>query len=196
MHRQTDEANPKTKDSESEADNETPDTEDGNPEADSARPGLADLSALRQKVLPALVTIYRGNGRGTGFLIEGGLVVTAYHVAPQGQRATVVFQDGEKASVTEHVTFDIARDLAVLRTDTKKDRQPLRLAASLPATGAQVAAFKPGGGELQGTVMGIGKSEMPGETASCDMLRTTLNAVPGMERRSRGEHGGRGGGGQ
>ncbi|MGA2254920.1 MAG: tetratricopeptide repeat protein, partial [Thermoguttaceae bacterium] len=127
----------------------------------------------------ALVTIYRGSSRGSGFVIEGGLVVTAYHVAPQGQKATVVFRDGEKAVVMEHVTVDVFRDLAVLRTDTKKERQALKLAASLPATGARVAAFKPFGGELQGTVTGIGKSEMPGETARCDMLRTTLNAVPG-----------------
>jgi Tfp pilus assembly protein PilF len=151
-------------------------TVDASPEADPARPGL---SALRQKVLSALVTVYRGSGRGSGFVIEEGLVVTSYHVVPQGQAATVVFQDRELALVVEHVISDASRDIAVLRTNTKKERQPLKLAAFLPATGAQVAAFKPGGGELQGTVTGIGISKIPGEAAGCDMLQTTLNTVPG-----------------
>ena len=123
-----------------EADSETRDTEDGGPAADLARP---DLSPLRQKVLPALVTLYRGHGRGTGFVIEGGLVVTAYHVASPGQEATVVFQDGERAAVVEYVTFDAARDLAVLRTSTKKERQPLKLAACLPATGRKSPRSSP-----------------------------------------------------
>ena len=77
---------PEAKDSEPEADGESPDTEDGSPEADPGQLGRAELSALHQKVLPALVTVYRENGRGTGFLIEGGLVVTAYHVAPRVKR--------------------------------------------------------------------------------------------------------------
>src|SRR5208337_4602331 len=85
----------------------------------------------------------------------------------------------EQAQVVEHVISDAVRDLAVLRTDTKKERQPLKLAASLPAIGSQVAAFKPGGGELQGIVTAIGKTKIPGETAECDMLQTTLHAVPG-----------------
>jgi tetratricopeptide (TPR) repeat protein len=170
---------PEAMDSEPDADGEPPDTEDGSPEADPGQLGRADLSALHQKVLPALVTVYRESSRGTGFLIEGGLVVTAYHVAPLDQRATVVFQDKEEALVIEHVAFDAARDIAVLRTDSKKVRQPLRLAKSLPATGSPVAAFKPGGGELQGIVTGIGKGMVSGESARCEMLLTTLNAVPG-----------------
>jgi tetratricopeptide (TPR) repeat protein len=147
--------------------------------ADPTWPGLVDLLELRTMVLPALVTINRGHGRGTGFAIGGGLVVTAYHVTPQGDEATVVYQDGERAAVAEHVACDAARDLAVLRTNTKRERQTLRLAASLPAIGARVAAFKPGGGALQGTVTGIGKSMVLGRSAGCEMLRTTLNAVPG-----------------
>src|SRR5208282_3118114 len=103
-------------------------------------------------------------GRGTGFVIEEGLVVTAYHVVSPGQQATVVFHDGERASMVEYVCSDAVRDVAVLRTQSKIKRQPLKLAASLPATGAQVAAFKPGGGELQGTVTAIGKGQIAGQT--------------------------------
>jgi len=158
-----------------------PNTDDVIPEMDPARPTTVDLSALKQMILPALVTIYQGSGHGTGFLIEGKLVVTAYHVVSpsQGLRASVVFQDQEQAHVVEHVVFDAVRDLAVLRTDTRKERPSLKLASSLPAVGAHVAAFKPGGGEIQGTVTAIGKTRIPGEAAECEMLQTTLNAVPG-----------------
>ncbi|MGO9115412.1 MAG: tetratricopeptide repeat protein [Thermoguttaceae bacterium] len=182
---ETKDGSAEAKDSESKAadrqgvNRKAPESDDSNPEPDSPRPDLADLSALQHKAIPALVTIYRGRDRGSGFVIEGGLVVTACHVASPGQKATVVFQDGERALVVEYVTSDATRDLAVLRTESKRDRQPLRLAASLPAIGAQVAAFKPGGGELKGSVMGIGKSEILGQATQCDMLRTTLNAVPG-----------------
>ena len=176
---ETGKAAPKVKSSGSKTDNEPTDTEDGEPETDPALPVSAELSALQQKVMPSLVTVNRGTGRGTGFLIEGGLVVTACHVASTGQEATVLFQDGEQAAVTKYVTVDAVRDLAVLRTNTKKNRQPLKLAATLPAIGSCVAAFKPGGGKLRGIVTAIGKSELPGEAAGCDMLQTTLNAVPG-----------------
>ena len=85
---ETKDSSPKAKDSHAEAaerqeeNRESPEAEDGNPEADPVPSALVDLSALRQKVLPALVTVHRGPGRSTGFVIEGGLVVTAYHVAP------------------------------------------------------------------------------------------------------------------
>ncbi len=158
---------------------ESPKADDSSPEADPDSPAPEELSALQQRVLPAIVTIERRNGRGTGFVIEGGLVVTAFHVAPPGQKATVVFHDGERASVVEYVSFDAVGDVAVLRTESTRERQPLKLAASLSAIGAHVAAFKPGGGELQGTVTEIGKGHILGQTTPCDMLRTTLNAVPG-----------------
>ncbi len=157
-----------------EADREPRDTDNVVSEEDSARP---ELSPLRKNVRQALVTVYQTGGHGSGFVIEGGLVVTAYHVAPQDQAATVVFQDGERASVVEHVTFDASKDLAVLRTDSKTKRHPLLLATSLPAIGAQVVAFRPGGGELLGTVTASGRT--PSEALGCDMLQTTLNAVPG-----------------
>jgi len=124
-------------------------------------------------------------------------VVTAYHVAPQGQKATVVFhQDGERALVIEHDAFDAAMNIAVLRTDAKRERRPLRLASSPPTNGSQVAAFKPGGGELQGIVTGFGRGMISGESARSEMLLTTLKCRSGMERRSRSEHGGRGCGDQ
>ena len=169
----------KDSESESESDSESADVEDGTLNGDSGFPALTDQSALSQKVRPALVTIFQGRRRGTGFVIEGGLVATAYHVAPAGEKATVVFQDEVKALVLEHVAVDVAKDLALLRTDSKTIRQPLRLATSLPEIGTHVAAFKPGGGELHGTVTAIGKRDIPGATAGCDMLRSTLNAVPG-----------------
>jgi tetratricopeptide (TPR) repeat protein len=154
-----------------------------NVEPPKSEPAKTDLSALRQKVLPSLVTIFVGQGnnegRGSGFVIEGGLIITAYHVASSSKDAKVEFQDGEQAAVQDLVTFDPRADLAVLKTRSDKERQPLRLATSMPAIGAQVAAFVPGGGELQGVVTGLGKTQMPGGGIESEVLKSTLNAVPG-----------------
>jgi tetratricopeptide (TPR) repeat protein len=136
-------------------------------------------SSLRQKVLPSIVTIQSDGGRGTGFVIENGLVVTAYHVAPTGQKTTVVFQDGERAKVVEHIACDPERDLAVLRIDTKRKLEPLELAGALPAVGEPVASFQPGGGELRGEVLDSGDEEVVLRIAGQVILRTTLKAVPG-----------------
>jgi len=130
-------------------------------------------------LLPALVTIKREHVQATGFVIEKGLVVTAYHVTPQGHELTVIYPNGERASVVEYVAFDAAKDLAVLRTNAKGIPHTLRLAASSPSVGTRVAALRLGDGELFGTVTEISTSKIAGRAADCDMLLTTLNAVPG-----------------
>ncbi len=152
--------------------------ESGKPAANPAVV-LADLSELRKIVAPALVTIRQSHGRGTGFVIDGGLVVTAYHVAPLGEKPTVIYDSGEKATVTDWVAYDDLRDIAVLRTNAKGNPVSLALASSLPIKGTPVASFRPGECEIQGTVTEVHESETWGTGAKLEMLCTTLNAVPG-----------------
>jgi len=80
-----------------------PDESDSPAGEDSNQAGRDQPLGLREKVLPSLVIIQLDDGRGTGFVIEKGLVVTAYHVAPKGRKATVVFHDGERAQVVGKV---------------------------------------------------------------------------------------------
>jgi tetratricopeptide (TPR) repeat protein len=139
----------------------------------------ADLSELQKMVTPALVTIRRHNSRGTGFVIEGGLVVTAYHVCPLDAEATVVYDSGEQAPVTAHVAYDDLRDVAILQTRCEGHPLALKLASSLPAKGTLIASFKPGDGEIQGTMIEVETHETLGTGTKVEMLRSTLNAVPG-----------------
>jgi tetratricopeptide (TPR) repeat protein len=148
-------------------------------EQDTARPDRIDLSALQEKVSPSLVTVRRGNGQGSGFIIEGGLVVTAYHVAPNGSAATVIFQDGEQAKVVEHVAGDQMQDVSVLRIDTERELKPLSLASTMPAIGETVAGFQSGGGKLQGKVTNTVNSNPLSHVRGRELLLTTLNVVPG-----------------
>jgi tetratricopeptide (TPR) repeat protein len=152
------------------------DAEDAGPEVSS---GQADISGLRDKVLPALVTVVTDHGWGTGFVIWNGLVVTAGHVVPRGCEATVVFKDGERAKVMEHLMYDSARDVAVLRIETKRKLELLELASALPAAGDPVVSFKPGGGELRGVVMRVGRDEILQSVDRRPMFRTTLRVSPG-----------------
>jgi Tfp pilus assembly protein PilF/S1-C subfamily serine protease len=156
-----------------------PEVQDGDSTKDSALSNHADLSALREKVLASLVTIRRDDGRGAGFIIEEGLVVTAYHVLPEGKTATVVFADGEEAKVIEHVACDRMQDIAVLRIDAKREPKPLELASVLPAVGESVACFLPGGGEVSGKVVTSGNSAPSVFVGSREMLYTDLQTVSG-----------------
>ena len=131
------------------------------PAGDSAGSGRADLSALRRKVLASVVTIRSAAGQGTGFIIEQRLVATAYHVVPKGKTATVVFEDGERAEVVEHVACDPIRDVAVLRIDTTRKLKSLELASTLPAAGEPVASFQPGGGELKARSKSLAMANPP-----------------------------------
>jgi hypothetical protein len=149
------------------------------PAGDSAGSGRADLSALRRKVLASVVTIRSAAGQGTGFIIEQRLVATAYRVVPKGKTATVVFEDGERAEVVEHVACDPIRDVAVLRIDTTRKLKSLELASTLPAAGEPVASFQPGGGELQGEVKIAGNGESSSHVDGREIFLTTLNVVPG-----------------
>lgn len=66
---------------------------------------------------------------GTGFLAEGGVVVTNYHVVERAARVEVVLGDEREVDATGIVAFDRDNDLALLELPPVEVR-PLPLAAS------------------------------------------------------------------
>ncbi len=69
--------------------------------------------------------------------------------------------------------------MAILRTHCEGHPLALKLATTLPTKGTLIASFKPGEGEIQGTVIDIETHETLGTGTKVEMLRSTLNAVPG-----------------
>ena len=81
---------------------------------------VEDLQEAAARVLtqagPAVVRIGRGWGRGSGFVVRDGIVVTNAHNL-RGPETTVTFADGRVATGTA-AGVDTDGDLAVLTVDT------------------------------------------------------------------------------
>ena len=113
-------------------------------------------TAVLRKVYDASVAsavrVRVGNtGIGSGFFMsQGGLILTAAHVAlgDSGAKLSVVTQAGQELPVTL-VGYDEARDLAVLRA-SGSSFPALKLAASTPGVGAGVVAIGNSRGAFDG----------------------------------------------
>lgn len=79
----------------------------------------------------AVVQIVRPDGRGSGFALPGGFVVTAAHVV-KGAKTVSLKDAGGKTASAEVLWMNEDRDTAVLRTDMKLP------AAELDCAGAKV----------------------------------------------------------
>ena len=66
------------------------------------------------KVSPAIAYVKAGLGSGSGFLIEGGYLVTAAHVVWPETQVRVVFPDGTEFAEVAVRRLDLIADLAVL----------------------------------------------------------------------------------
>ncbi len=100
----------------------------------TARPA-GSVPAVANRVLPSVVALLVSGdgeeGTGSGFVIDGGYILTNNHVvsaAAGGGRIRVVFQDGSQTSATI-VGRDPSYDLAVVKANTA-GRTPLSLGDS------------------------------------------------------------------
>ena len=104
------------------------------------------LPDLIEIVEPAVVSIEvklpRGVSQGSGFLIQGGFIVTNFHVVEGGDSATITFADKTQAKVHGIRASDVARDLAVLEIDSSiRKNSLLKISETLPRKGETVVAF-------------------------------------------------------
>lgn len=106
-----------------------------------------DLAELIEVVEPSVVRInvqgYLGKGNGSGFVVDrNGIVITNHHVIERARSATAIFPDGSTAQVSGVFKADASRDIAVLKIDYPADKlRPIKLSATLPRKGEQVAGF-------------------------------------------------------
>jgi serine protease Do len=126
--------------------------------------GVAEqLREQTQQVVEAtassLVRIGRHGGRGAGFVVDTGVVVTNAHNL-RDRTTEVTFGDG-RAVQGRALGVDIDGDLAVLEVDTG-EAQPVAWAESLPALGEPVfAPVRVTDGTIRvtvGTVSGVGRA--------------------------------------
>jgi serine protease Do len=87
---------------------------------------------IYQRVLPSVVTVLRGDGHGSGFIVSSdGLIITNAHVTDGAPKVvTIRFADGSTAPA-DVVGFSANReDLSLLKVNVKRKLQALPLAAS------------------------------------------------------------------
>ena len=122
------------------------------------------------------------SGIGSGFFMsQGGLILTAAHVAlgDTGAKLSVVTQAGQELPVTL-VGYDEARDLAVLRA-SGSSFPALKLAASTPGVGAGVVAIGNSRGAFDGgragAITALNVSLDP--TFPLNMIESSMPLAPG-----------------
>jgi len=83
----------------------------------------------------------RGQGQGTGFVVDGRHVVTNHHVVADSGEVRVRFADGNQRSGTV-VGTDVYSDLAVVRVESRpEDATPLSFVERQPTIGQEVVAI-------------------------------------------------------
>lgn len=103
----------------------------------------SDLPAVIERVRPSIVMIVTDNKLGSGFVIDGGAVVTNRHVLEGATTANVQFSDGSKYAV-EGIVYDGGElDLCILRCKglTAENSRPLKVASDPLRQGEGVFAF-------------------------------------------------------
>jgi serine protease DegQ len=158
------------------------------PQANASAQAVAagDIPAVVRKVEPSVVTIFVGNGLGSGVVwAKDGTVVTNHHViesAGTGGRVQVAFADGRRVAGRVRASDPIT-DLAVVKAD-RTDVPPAAFQRSLPVVGElAVAIGSPLGLEstvTAGIISGLHR-EIPGadQQSLGDLLQTAAAISPG-----------------
>jgi serine protease DegQ len=147
--------------------------------------GTADIPSIVRRVEPSIVTVYVGQGLGSGIVYrENGVIVTNQHVVGDTKQVTVAFADGQRVS-GEVLATDPVTDLAVVRVP-RNGLPAARFETTLPPVGAlAIALGSPLGFEntaTAGIISGLGR-QIPAEGAQgqplVDLIQTDAAISPG-----------------
>ena len=156
---------------------------------DPIKPGKGETraSAVYAAASPAVVSVRTGGGAGTGFLIDGGKIVTNAHVVGDSERVTVRFGENEPRDA-DVLGTDLSSDLAVVsvdRQDLPGGVKPLRFAdsRSVNVGDAAIAIGNPFGLDrtaTEGIVSGIGRHiAAPNGFSIDEVIQTDAPINPG-----------------
>jgi len=91
--------------------------------------------------LAAIIGITESEGHGSGFVVDGGVIVTNHHVIAGATSARVRFQDG-RVFDTVHVLYDDpVNDLAIIGVDGDVGAPAIAVAAESAAVGDNVVVI-------------------------------------------------------
>lgn len=134
---------------------EVPPPAESHPQAPAPAPApvVVSLEDTVRRSLPAVVLIETGNGKGSGFFVEPGRLLTNEHVVSGSYSVTLRYADGESGSATV-AAYSKDFDLAVLKVAKPRAEQaviPLGSIGKL-STGQEVITIGSPLGLLQNSV--------------------------------------------
>lgn len=144
-----------------------------------------DITRIVEDLAPSVVTIFAGEGLGSGVVYDGdGLILTNEHVVRGNQEVEVGFADGQRVGGTVQAADPIS-DLALVRTDRRGLPVP-EFQKELPRVGeTAIVIGSPLGFEstvTAGIISGLHRS-IPGSAASSqslvDLIQTDAPISPG-----------------
>lgn len=113
----------------------------------------ASLEEVVRRSLPAVVLIETSSGRGSGFFVEPGRLLTNYHVIADNYSVNLLYSNGDKGSATV-ASYSKDFDLAVLKVAKPRPDQATLPLGSIGGmrTGQEVVAIGSPLGVLQNSV--------------------------------------------
>jgi S1-C subfamily serine protease len=144
-----------------------------------------DITRIVEDLAPSVVTIFTGEGLGSGVVYDGdGLILTNEHVVRGNQEVEVGFADGQRVGGTVQAADPIS-DLALVRTDRTGLPVP-EFQKELPRVGeTAIVIGSPLGFEstvTAGIISGLHRA-IPGSAASSqslvDLIQTDAPISPG-----------------
>jgi serine protease DegQ len=144
-----------------------------------------DIPAVVRAVEPSIVTIYAGEGLGSGIVYkDDGVIVTNEHVVHGVQQVKLAFADGRRVD-GQVLATDAVSDLAVVRV-SRSGLPAVRFETALPAVGAlAIALGSPLGfanSATAGIVSGLGRTIPSGGEQGqplVDLIQTDAAISPG-----------------
>jgi S1-C subfamily serine protease len=146
--------------------------------ATGARDASVPLEDVIARVLPSVVSIHAGSGRGTGFFVRPDIVLTNAHVV--GTNTSVRLQSGSTDYQARVVRLSPGADLAVLQVDSANPQQAFLTLGSARAVraGQEVIAIGFALGVLSNTVT-RGIVSAVRNTGSVVLIQTDAAINPG-----------------
>lgn len=157
------------------------------PFVQQAAPGVPgtvpDAQSAAATILPSVVDIRAGNGRGSGFVIDGeGRVMTNSHVVAGASRVLVGFADGRQ-SAARVVGTDAATDIAVVQVAGQSaPAAPLGVSSALRIGQPVIAVGAPLGlssSVTAGIVSALDRTARLGGQSGQTMVQTDASINPG-----------------
>jgi serine protease DegQ len=145
----------------------------------------ADIPSIVRKLEPSIVTVYVGQGLGSGIVYKAdGVIVTNQHVVGDAKQVAIGFADGQRVP-GQVLATDPVTDLAVVRV-SRTGLPAARFETALPAVGELAIALGSPLGfantATAGIISGLGRA-IPAEGAQgqplVDLIQTDAAISPG-----------------